>query len=180
MDQKMESAAAAPIVTADIYDAHHEQLQVCSLQFRSFGQIESFCGPCSTVAAFEDHGPVLEALEKEGKGRVLIADGGGSLRIGILGDKLAGIGVNNGWMGIIVVGAIRDSRGIDELNIGVKALGVTARRTWSVGSGRHDVPLQFGSITVQPGDWVYADRDCVLVGAGQRDVREALQIGNAD
>jgi regulator of ribonuclease activity A len=176
----LESQRTNSIVTADIYDAHHEHLQVCELQFRSFGRIESFCGPCATLATFEDHAPVLEALQKEGKGQVLVVDGGGSLRVGILGDKLAAIGVNNGWLGVIVVGAIRDSRGIDELNIGIKALGATARRTWSVGAGRHGVPLQFGSVAVRPGHWVYADRDCVLISSGPRDVREALHTQKTD
>ena len=168
----MGSECADPVVTADLYDAYHEHLQVCELQFRSFGRIDSFCGPCATLATFEDHGPVLEALQKEGNGQVLVVDGGGSLRVGILGDKLAAIGADNGWVGVIVVGAIRDSRGIDHLNIGIKALGATARRTWSIGAGRHSAPLQFGSVAVRPGHWVYADPDCVLISSGPRDVRE--------
>ena len=171
----MEAERANVIVTADLYDAYHEHLQVCELQFSSFGRIESFCGPCATLAVYEDHGPVLEALQKEGKDQVLVVDGGGSRRIGILGDKLAAIGAKNGWLGAIVVGAIRDSRGIDELNIGIKALGATARRTWSLGTGRHGVPIEFGSVTVRPGHWIYADRDCVLVSSQPYDVREALR-----
>ena len=121
--------------------------------------------------AFENHGPVLEALEKDGSGQILIVDGGGSLRVGVMGDRLAAVGVKNGWVGVVIVGAIRDSRGIDELSIGVKALGATARRNWSVGNGRHGVPLQFGSVTVEAGWWAYADRDCVLFARGPQDVR---------
>jgi regulator of ribonuclease activity A len=167
----MKNECANPVVTADIYDDYHEHLQVCELQFRSFGRIESFCGSCATVETFEDHGPVLDALQMEGYGRVLVVDGGGSLRVGIMGDKLAAVGVKRGWIGVIVVGAIRDSRGIDELSIGVKALGATARRTWSIGRGRHGIPLRVGSVTVDPGCWAYADRDCVLFARGQQDVR---------
>ncbi|HEV7719471.1 MAG TPA: ribonuclease E activity regulator RraA [Arsenicitalea sp.] len=152
-----------PIVTADLYDEHHDRVQVCELQFRSFGQRLSFFGPCSTVSTFEDHTPVLKALEAPGRGRVLVVNAQGSLRIGVMGDRLAEIGTTSGWVGIVINGAIRDSVGIDKLDLGVKALGVTARRGWSPGPAAWDVPLQFGSVTIKPGDWIYADQDAVLV-----------------
>ena len=122
------------IVTADLYDAHHETVGVCALQFRSFGKRRSFFGPCATVATFEDHTPVLNVLSEPGNGRVLVVDGQGSLRIGLMGDRLAEIGVRNGWAGVVINGAIRDSLGIDALAIGVKALGATARRGWTPGT----------------------------------------------
>ena len=155
----------APIVTADLYDAHHDRLSVCELQFRSFGQIASFCGPCLTLATFEDHTPVLRALEADGRGRVLVVDGKGSLRIGLMGDRLAAIGAENGWRGIVINGAIRDSVGIDALPIGVRALGTTARRGWSPANATQGEPVRFGGVTFATGDWVYTDRDCVIVAA---------------
>ena len=167
----MEGSKQDVIVTADVYDAYYEHLQVCELQFRSFGRVDSFCGPCDTVATFEDHTPVFEALQQKGNGRILVVDGGGSLRVGILGDKLAAVGVENGWLGVVIAGAIRDRSAIDELQIGVKALGTTARRTWTTGPRTRGVSVQFGSITVEPGYWVYADRDCVLVSRDKQDVR---------
>jgi regulator of ribonuclease activity A len=151
------------IVTADLYDAHHETVGVCALQFRSFGKRRSFFGPCATVATFEDHTPVLKVLSEPGNGRILVVDGQGSLRIGLMGDRLAGIGVANGWAGVVVNGAIRDSLGIDALVLGVKALGATARRGWNPGPFERDVPLAFGGVTFRPGDWIYADVDSVLV-----------------
>ncbi len=151
------------IVTADLYDAHHEAVRVCALQFRSFGKRRSFSGPCATVATFEDHTPVLNVLSEPGSGRILVVDGQGSLRIGVMGDRLAGIGVANGWAGVVVNGAIRDSLGIDALALGVKALGATARRGWNPGPSERDVPLAFGGVTFRPGDWIYADVDSVLV-----------------
>lgn len=152
-----------PICTADLYDAHHANLQVCNLQFRCFGQIDSFCGPCLTVATFEDHIPVLRALETEGQGRVLVVDGRGSLRVGVMGDRLAEIGVKNGWRGVIINGAIRDSAGINPLQLGVRALGTTARRSWTRAEATEAAPLSFGGVTFTTGDWVYADKDCVIL-----------------
>ncbi len=155
------------ICTADLYDLHHASLQVCELQFRSFGGVDSFFGPCATVATFEDHTPVLRALETEGRGRVLVVDGQGSLRVGLMGDRLAEIGVTNGWRGVIINGAIRDSAGIDALAIGVRALGTTARRGWTPGAATGPGPVNFGGATFAPGDWVYADRDCVILSRSE-------------
>jgi regulator of ribonuclease activity A len=155
------------LATADLFDAHPDQLSICEIQFRSFGGRLDFHGPCTTLATFEDHTPVLQALQSSGQGRVLVVDGQGSLRVGLMGDRLAGIAVENGWAGVIINGAIRDSAGIDALPIGVKALGTTARRNWRATAGQRDVPLRFGALTFIPGAWVYADRDCVMLSASR-------------
>ncbi len=149
--------------TADLFDAHPDLLCVCETQFRSYGQKLEFHGPISTLATFEDHTPVLEALKTPGLGRVLVVDGQGSLRVGLMGDRLAGIAVENGWAGVIINGVIRDSAGIDALPLGVKALGTTARRGWQATTGQRDVPISFGAVTFAPGNWVYVDSDCVVL-----------------
>jgi regulator of ribonuclease activity A len=158
------------IVTADLYDVHHAKLAVCELQFRSFGANMSFFGPCATLATFEDHTPVLNALQQPGNGRVLVVDGQGSTRIGLMGDRLAGFGASNGWAGVILNGVIRDSLGMENLDLGVKALGTTARRGWSAYAAAHDVPVTLGGATFNPGDWVYADVDCVIVSRTELDL----------
>ncbi len=149
--------------TADLFDAHPDLVAVCETQFRSFGQMLEFHGPISTLATFEDHTPVLETLKTPGLGRVLVVDGQGSLRVGLMGDRLAGIAVENGWAGVIIHGVIRDSAKIDTLPLGVKALGATARRGWQATLWKRDVPISFGAVTFAPYNWVYADRDCVVV-----------------
>ncbi len=164
------------IVTADIYDMFHEQLLVCDLQFRSFGRNSSFVGKCATVTAFDDHTPVLRALSEAGHGRVLVVDGGGSLRVGLMGDRLASIAVDNGWTGLVVNGAIRDSLGINALPIGVKALGTTARRGLATAATERDAPVTFGDARFTAGDWIYADTDCVLVSATELDLAKLQTV----
>lgn len=166
---------SAGLSTADLFDAHPDLVRVCDAQFRSFGRHEGFAGACSTVSTFEDHRPVLAAVESEGHGRVLVVDGQGSLRVGLMGDRLAGIAARNGWRGVVIYGAIRDSAGIDALDIGVKALGTTARRSAAPAQATRDAPVRFGAVTFSPGDWVYADRDCVIVsGVPLAPVRQTL------
>ena len=158
------------IVTADLFDQYHEALDVCELQFRSFGRVSTGFGPCSTLSTFEDHTPVLRALSEPGNGRVLVVDAGGSLRVGVMGDRLASTGVTNGWAGVIINGAIRDSAGIDQLDLFVKAIGTTARRSWTPTASQRDTVLQFGGAIFTPGHWVYADRDCVIVSPRSLDL----------
>ena len=118
------------IVTADLFDAHHTRLQVLNAQFRSFGMVRAFSGPASTLHTSENHTPVQHALEEPGRGRVLVVDGEGLLTTGLMGDRLAALAITNGWTGAVILGAVRDSAGINALNVGVKALGTTARRAW--------------------------------------------------
>jgi len=158
------------IVTADLYDLHHERVEVIDLQFRSFGRPASFFGPCATLQVFEDHTPVLARLSTPGEGRILAVDAGGSLRVGVMGDRLAGIGAANGWRGVVIAGAIRDSLGINALDLGVRALGTTARRGWTPNPSAAGSTLRLGGANVREGDWLYADRDAVLVA------REALPL----
>lgn len=153
--------------TADLFDAHPDLLSVCETQFRSFGKLLEFSGPISTLLTFEDHTPVLEALKTPGLGRVLVVDGQGSLRVGLMGDRLAGFAVESGWVGVIINGVIRDSVGIDDLPIGVRALGTTARRGSMATLGKRDVPISFGAVTFAPGNWIYADCDCVVIAESQ-------------
>jgi regulator of ribonuclease activity A len=157
--------------TADLYDAYHQTVQVCELQFRSFGKRKRFFGQCAVVSTYEDHRPVLEALKMEGQGRVLIVDAGGSLRVGVIGDRIAGVAVDNNWSGVVVYGVIRDSATIDDLDVGIKALGTTARRGWEKPKERTEGPVKFGCVEFAQGDWVYADEEL--------DVDQALIQANS-
>lgn len=153
--------------TADLFDANADTVSVCELQFRSFGKKQRFFGPCVPLLVNEDHRPVLAMLSTPGEGRVLVVDAGGSLRVGVMGDRLAAIAVENNWAGVVVHGAIRDSTAIDALDIGVKSLGTTARRCQTERGGLASAPVRFGGVEFSAGDWVYADVDAVLASPRQ-------------
>lgn len=105
----------------------------------------------------------MQALEEEGRGRVLVVDAGGSLRCAVLGDNLAGLGVTHGWAGIIVNGCIRDSEDISTMRLGVKALATYPLKSSKRDAGLRNVPVSFAGVVVKPGDWIYADKDGVIV-----------------
>ncbi|WP_435099984.1 ribonuclease E activity regulator RraA [Arhodomonas sp. AD133] len=154
--------------TTDLSDAYGDGLRILAPMFLDYGGRRSFSGPVVTVKVFEDNTRVREALSETGDGRVLVVDGGGSLRCALLGDNLAAMARDNGWSGIVVYGCIRDSGEIRELDIGVKALNVHPRRSEKRGEGERDVAVTFAGVTVRPGEWLYADEDGVVVA------REAL------
>ena len=155
--------------TADLHDDNQGDVEVCETQFRSFGQRRAFSGPCVTVKVHEDHRPVKALAESPGQGRVLVVDGGGSLRVGLMGDIMAGNAMKNGWAGAVINGVVRDTAAIDALDFGVKAIGTTARRGTDETPGLVDIPVAFGGVTFEPGAWVYADEDAVIVSARKLD-----------
>lgn len=149
--------------TTDLCDAHEDAIQVLTLPWLDLGGRIAFHGQISTIKAFEDNSRVREAVAEPGKGRVLVVDGAGSMARAMLGDLLAAKAVENGWEGIVIVGAIRDSAVIAQLDLGVKALGRCPRKTEKLGDGRRDVALEIAGIAVKPGQWLYADADGVIV-----------------
>ena len=149
--------------TADLHDQHEGKTQVAAILWRSYGATARFCGPVSTVKCFEDNSLVRPALGEAGAGRVLVIDGGGSVRCALVGDKLATLAMENGWAGIVVHGCVRDSAILSSLDIGVKALGTNPKRSLKEGDGERDVAVSFGGADFAPGAHLYADEDGVLV-----------------
>ncbi|MFW5454301.1 ribonuclease E activity regulator RraA [Thioalkalivibrio sulfidiphilus] len=159
----MEPAAYGLTATADLCDQHGEAVSVCETHFGDYGGITAFSGEIVTVRCFEDNVLVRQTLEGEGRGKVLVVDGGGSLRCALFGDMLAQTALDNGWAGVIVNGCIRDVAVIVTLPIGVKALGTHPRKSEKRGEGAVNVPVSFGAITFRPGERVFADEDGVVV-----------------
>lgn len=160
-----------PIATADLCD-EHENLHVAEPIFRIFGNRRAFDGQIATVKCHEDNSRVREALEEPGEGRVLIVDGGGSMRKALLGDMLGALAVKNGWVGIIVNGCIRDSDEIDRLDLGVRALGTIPVKSIKRGDGQRDVSVTFAGVTFRPGEHLYADADGLVVAPAPVAARE--------
>jgi regulator of ribonuclease activity A len=152
--------------TADLSDEDRDGLRPCILQLRSFGRAAAFSGAISTVRCLDDNGLVRAAVTQPGGGRVLVVDGGGSLRTALVGDSVAALAVANGWAGIVVNGAVRDVIGLAVADLGVLALGTCPRRGNRVGHGEVDVPVRFGDAAFVPGAMLYADEDGVLVVGG--------------
>ena len=149
--------------TADLVDQYGAELRVCDVQFRQFGGLRLFTGPVRTLSCHEDNGLLRDLVQTPGAGAVLVVDGGGSLRTALVGDVLAGHAQRNGWSGLVVHGAVRDSAALAQLGLGIKALGTNPRRSGKTGAGAVDVPLSFGGVTFHPGDMLHADDDGIVL-----------------
>ncbi|MDB5761785.1 MAG: RraA family protein [Herminiimonas sp.] len=154
--------------TCDICDAHEDKLAsgvlaVLQPVFKSFGKRSAFSGPATTLKVFEDNVLVRSALETPGNGHVLVVDGGGSLRCALVGGILGKLAEKNGWAGIVVHGCIRDSEEINACDIGVRALAIHPQRSVRKGAGERDIRISIAGLAVDPGNWIYADADGVLV-----------------
>ncbi|HSI50968.1 MAG TPA: ribonuclease E activity regulator RraA [Ideonella sp.] len=153
--------------TCDLCDADKDpsngDLRVLPPLFRDFGGVTRFAGPISTVQCLEDNSRVREAVMSAGGGRVLVVDGGGSLKRSLLGGNLAQAAEKNGWAGVLVFGAVRDAAEMRARQVGIRALGLTPMPTERRDQGLRDVPVQIAGEWLRPGEWLYADEDGIVV-----------------
>jgi regulator of ribonuclease activity A len=149
--------------TTDLCDAHPGVIAVATPMFASFGGRRRFCGPIATLRCFEDNSLVREMLGEPGAGRVLVVDGGGSLRCALVGDQLGALGVRNGWNGVVVWGCVRDTAALGAMDLGVLALAAHPLKSVKRGQGERDVAVSLAGVTFRPGHYLYADADGVVL-----------------
>lgn len=152
-------------ITPDLCDAYPELVRVVDPMFNNYGGRSSFGGEIVTIKCFEDNSLVREQVAEPGAGKVLVVDAGGSLRRACLGDMLAEKAVANGWEGILMYGCIRDVDAIGALDLGVQALNTHPLKTDKKGIGELNLPVTFGGVTFNPGEYVYADNNGVIVSS---------------
>ena len=153
--------------TCDLCDAHEGDasgaFRVLPPVFRCFGADQAFCGPVHTVRAPEDNSRVREAVNSPGDGRVLVVDGGGSLRCALVGGNLAQAAARNGWAGLVVDGCVRDLAELRAAGLPIRALAAMPLRSVKRGEGQAGEPVHIQGVPVRPGDWLYADEDGIVV-----------------
>ena len=152
-------------VTCDLCDENPDDVRVLEPMLSQFGGRECFGGEIVTVKCFEDNSRVKETLGTPGAGKVLVVDGGGSLRCALLGDMIGEDAVKNGWEGVIVYGCVRDVDALGTLDLGVQALAAIPLKSNRRGEGQKDIAVTFGGVTFRSGEYVYADNNGVVVSA---------------
>ncbi|WVZ78358.1 hypothetical protein U9M48_026084, partial [Paspalum notatum var. saurae] len=160
--------ASLPLPTAEVCDANphlimNGELRALHPIFQIYGRRQVFAGPVVTLKVYEDNVLIREFLEEKGHGRVLVVDGGGSMRCAILGGNPVQQAQNNGWAGIVVNGCIRDVDEINGCDIGVRALNSHPMKANKKGIGEKHVPVTIAGTRICDGEWLYADTDGILV-----------------
>ena len=144
-------------------EQHPDRAVVCDLELRQYGGRRSFSGLIATVRCHEDNSVLRERVGEPGEGRILVVDGGGSRRVALVGDHVAGLAHECGWAGLLIYGCVRDVTSLGALDLGLKALGSTPRPSRKGGTAELDVPVAFGGVTFRPGAMLYSDDDGVVV-----------------
>ena len=162
------------IDTSELCGIYAEQVDVVEPIFSSFGGVSNFYGKVTTVKCFESNGLIAEVLEENGEGRVLVIDGGGAVRRGLIDAELAQLAVDNGWEGIIVYGAVRQIQQLENLDIGIHALAPIPVSADESSAGESDIPVNFGGVTFFPEDYIYADLTGIILS------QEPLDLDDSD
>lgn len=167
----------AVFATCDFCDAQKNDssgaFRVLPPVFRDFGKVHKFCGPVQTVKCFEDNTWVKAAVDSQGwvdtargrVGKVLVVDGGASLRRALLGGNLGAAAARNGWAGVLIDGCVRDTAELAGHAVGIRALAAMPLPTEKRSEGQSDVAVQIQGVWVRPGDWLYADEDGIVISA---------------
>ena len=162
------------IDTSELCDLYADQVDVVEPIFSSFGGVSAFYGKVTTIKCFENNGLIAEVLEENGKGRVLVVDGGGAVRRGLIDAELAQLAADNGWEGIIVYGAVRQIQQLENINLGIHALAPIPVSADESNIGESDIPVNFGGVTFFPEDYIYADLTGIILS------QEPLDLENFD
>ncbi len=160
--------------TSALCDIYLDQVDVVEPMFSNFGGCASFAGQITTVKCFEDNGLIRETLEQDGVGRVLLVDGGGSLRRALIDAELAALAEENEWEGIVVYGCVREVDELEDMSIGIQAMASIPVGANNQGIGEVDVPVNFGGVTFLPEDYLYADNTGVILS--QEPLNVELEI----
>ena len=154
----------------DICDDFLADLQVLEPLFIEFGGKEKFCGEIVTIKCFEDNSLVKQTLGTDGHTKVLVVDGGGSLRCALLGDMLGAMAAKNGWQGVLVNGCVRDVEILKNIELGVRALKPHPLKSEKRNEGQLNIAVHFAGVDFKPGQYLYADENGIVVARSKLDI----------
>ncbi len=158
--------------TPDVCDDFLDQLQVLEPLFTEYGGKEKFYGEIVTIKCFEDNSLVKQTLGTAGHGKVLVVDGGESLRCALLGDLLGAMAVKNGWQGVLINGCVRDVEILKGMDFGVRALNCLPLKSKKRNQGQFNVALRFAGVSFKPGQYLYADENGIVVAREKLPVKD--------
>lgn len=159
----MKTIPTPKLATADVCDAMGEAVSILPIVLNDYGGRLDFAGPAVTLRTLDDNSMVKNLVETAGEDRVLVVDGGGSMRSALLGGNLAAAAAKNGWAGLLIYGCVRDLHELCAEDVGIKALGSCPRKSEKMGRGEVDVEVAFDGVVIKPGYWVIADSDGVVI-----------------
>ena len=156
--------------TSQLCDIYQDQVDVVEPMFSTFGGRPSFGGLVTTIKCFEANGIIRQLVKENGVGRVLLIDGGGSLRRALIDADIAATAADNVWEGIICYGSVREVDALADLEIGIQALASIPVGADDDEIGDSELPVNFGGVTFLPEDHIYADTTGIILSPEPLDI----------
>ena len=127
-------------------------------------KVEHIVGPALTV--FSGAADVLGmsiALSEIQPGDIVVNGVSGFQGTAAVGDRIAGMIKNNGGIGLITDGPMRDLEGIIETGLSCFCTGLNPNSPYNSGPAKIGYPTEIGNKTIHSGDIIVADADGVTV-----------------
>lgn len=156
--------------TSELCDLFADNVDVLEPLFISYGGRSSYGGEITTIKCYEHKGLIEDMVTQPGAGKVLLIDGGGSLRRGIVDARIAQMALDNEWEGIVCYGSVRDVDTLAELEIGIHAVSSTPVSAEDVTDGEVDIAVNFAGVTFIPQDHIYADSTGIILSQDPLDI----------
>lgn len=148
--------------TADLCDKYPENIQVLDPILKSYGGSKRVMGQIVTVKLSGSNKTLVELLKSEGAGQIAVVDVDAKYTA-VVGDNLMKFAHENNWAGIIINGYVRDTKNTKEIDVALFALGTCPKKTMEACEGSLHVKVEFGGVSFNEGDYLYADRDGIIV-----------------
>lgn len=159
-----------PLATTDLLDTYPE-LDCCTSSFLDLGGHRAFSGPVRTVRCRDDNTALRNLVETPGEGGVIVVDALGTTSVALIGDRLARRAADNGWVGLVIDGAVRDRLALAEVPLGIRALAVVPRRSPKHGTSEVDVLASVAGVAVAPGGYLWSDADGIVIASAEAAAR---------
>ncbi|MCK5819527.1 MAG: ribonuclease E activity regulator RraA [Psychromonas sp.] len=166
--------------TSKLCDIYADTIDVVEPLLTNFGNRNSFAGEVVTIKCFESLGLIYKMLETNGAGKVLLIDGGGSLRRALINGHIAAMAVENSWEGIVVNGCVREVDIIEELDIGIQAITAIPVGAEDTDVGETNVAVNFAGVTFLPHDLLYADSTGIIISPDPLETGDELDNIDGD
>lgn len=158
-------------VVSDALDQIGVRSQAMREYLRPVYSCRAFCGWARTIACSDvyhvppdPYAMEIEAIDSILPGEVVVVSTQQSKRNAPWGELLSTAAKARGARGAVIDGLVRDVRKIEELDFPVLAAGI--KPVDSMGRGivmGYNVPVECGEVLVNPGDFVFADFDGIVV-----------------
>lgn len=173
-DQELFTLTEGKLYTAVISDAM-DQIGVRNQAMREYLRpvypCKSFCGWARTIACSDVYHVIpdpyameIEAIDSIQPDEVVVVSTQQSKRNAPWGELLSTAAKARGARGAVIDGLVRDVKKIEALGFPVLAAGI--KPVDSMGRGivtGYNVPVECGEVLVNPGDFIFADFDGIVV-----------------